>query len=248
MFNFDYNTKEISYFCKSCNTNIKFKLPEKILEGKTSFPVTYRYIHGNPIHSVTVYVDKDFKIRGIEHGDSLDLSKELIKRLQEECIEEKLSENPISSQLLHLKFLTAIFKAIIGVVGINSPESRNILRVTGYIVAETYFSKLLSSKSNESIIKQEEIQYLINKLKKFLLERELGEIKNVEIKENLIFFDVYDCFECRGIPKIGDTLCFFNLGFFEKIFELFLKKKIKIEETKCCVNNNQCCSFKITSF
>ena len=75
-------TRTVEILCPNCKELINFQIPEELLKTEHSrYPFTFRYIHGQPAHSVTLYIDKSGDIRGTEFNDSITLSKNVIQTL-----------------------------------------------------------------------------------------------------------------------------------------------------------------------
>ncbi|MHA1820478.1 MAG: hypothetical protein ACTSU2_00620 [Promethearchaeota archaeon] len=56
MFRINKKNGKATVFCKICNKEVSFSIPHHILDTD-QFPVTYRYIHGDPVHSVPFYIN-----------------------------------------------------------------------------------------------------------------------------------------------------------------------------------------------
>lgn len=76
---------------------------------------TFRYIHGNPPHSVTLYIDKNFDNRGREFGDSLQLS--------EEIIENMFQQRNLSSESDSTTVIKTLFNTFTTIIDARVPES-----------------------------------------------------------------------------------------------------------------------------
>ncbi len=78
-------TGTIEIFCPYCKDTIHFSIPKDFLEAKRNYyPFSFRYIHGRPPHSVTLYIDKMGTIRGSDFCDSISLSEQVIESLLEQ--------------------------------------------------------------------------------------------------------------------------------------------------------------------
>ena len=71
--------------CPICFRKIDIELPENILEGKDQFPFEYLYIHGDPPHAFSLFIDKNLAVREqVIHNDikidqTLSINKEYQK-------------------------------------------------------------------------------------------------------------------------------------------------------------------------
>ncbi len=82
MVEYTMELSDISIFCPICKKTIKFNIPESILKKKYKhYPFPFRYVHGIPPHSVTLYIDKNHKIRGSEFDDTVVLSHNVIENM-----------------------------------------------------------------------------------------------------------------------------------------------------------------------
>ena len=55
------------FSCKICNTTHEIVLNKNLLEGKTMFPFSHIYLHGELKDILTIlYVDSDLEIRGVD--------------------------------------------------------------------------------------------------------------------------------------------------------------------------------------
>lgn len=66
-------------YCPRCETTHRVRIPERIVTESPTFPVRYSYLHGDPRFILTLYVDKQFTVRGTEVSDwgNLDSALEL---------------------------------------------------------------------------------------------------------------------------------------------------------------------------
>ncbi|MHA1673838.1 MAG: tetratricopeptide repeat protein [Promethearchaeota archaeon] len=75
----------IEIFCPYCKEIIHFSIPKDFLKAQhENYPFSFRYIHGRPPHSITLYIDKIGNIRGSDFCDSISLSKQMIESLLEQ--------------------------------------------------------------------------------------------------------------------------------------------------------------------
>jgi uncharacterized protein len=88
-----------------------------------------------------------------------------------------------------------------------------------------------------------DIDTLLENLSEFWTEKHLGRIE-VKTREPLTIC-VYDCFECKDLPEIGEPACSFDSGLLDAIFSKHFNKKINSIETTCFAMGDDCCSFVI---
>jgi predicted hydrocarbon binding protein len=226
MYKINKSTREVKVDCKFCHSQVVFTLPEEVLEGK-NFPFPFRYVHGEPFHSVTVYLDKQMNIRSTEFGDSLSISCEILNNCGDQ---EELSSPGFKEQTLKT-WITA-FTTAINVFDKNREE---ILIRVGRILGEKYVK----------VFKSEDVTGIIEEFQNFWKLNDFGFIKNVVKKENQIFFDIVDNLEVYYLPKMHKKLCFLTKSFLKLILEKKLGKVFSIMELQCTANGDKICRFSI---
>jgi predicted hydrocarbon binding protein len=226
MYRLDKTTRIAKVNCKYCKKDIEFSLPKGIIDNQVDFPVSFRYIHGNPIHSLTVFLDKQEMIRGVEFNQALSISPDVIDTFMNAAISEE-TESKV--------FIRTMMTAFTTVINIHANNADEILRNAGEILGETY----------AYLFKADNPKELLNSIANFWQRNNLGNIENIVIQDNLITFDVKECFECSNMGNIGRTVCFMDEGFFRVILEMNLDFKYLVKEYKCIANGDPCCSFKI---
>lgn len=108
-----------------------------------------------------------------------------------------------------------------------------ILRNAGKRVGEVFYDQLEDC----------DLGILLENIARFWKEKELGriEVKNLDP----LNINVYDCFECKDLPEIGEPACSFDSGVLDAIFSLHYDRDVTTVETKCYAMGNDCCSFVI---
>jgi len=53
-------------YCEKCKAYIAIDVPPNIIQRQTVFPFPYSYVHGDPSHVITIYLDQDLVERGHE--------------------------------------------------------------------------------------------------------------------------------------------------------------------------------------
>ena len=215
--------------CKICSQDLNFNIPNNFLDDKNYFPAPFRFVHGKPMHSVTVYLDKQYNIRGTEFGDSLAISSEIIRNLIEKNNINANSENSI--------FLRNMISCFMTVLNVFTSDRKKILFRVGVLLGENY----------ESMFEAEDEIALLNSICKFWERNDFGKVRNIEKDGNKIKFSVFDCFECRDFPNVGEPICFLDEGFFKGILEKKFNKIYHVEELGCLANGDSCCQFEITT-
>jgi predicted hydrocarbon binding protein len=228
MYQMNKRSKEVKIACTVCKKDVIFTVPSDLLANKVSFPYPFRYIHGDPIHSITIYLDKDFNIRGHEIGDSISLSSEIINRITKGLCVDKNAETSV--------FLRTMINALNSVLNMFTSDGGAVLFQVGKILGQTY----------ESFFKGDNEIALLEDLSIFWQENKFGTMTDFEkVNENLLFFDVYDCFECSHLPNLGKTVCKMDEGFIKSMLEKRFKKNYDVQEIECYARGDMRCRFQV---
>jgi uncharacterized protein len=108
-----------------------------------------------------------------------------------------------------------------------------ILRNAGKRVGDVFYEEL----------KDDDLNQLLKNIAEFWENKQLG---RVEIQKlNPLTICIYDCFECKDLPIIGEPACAFDSGVLDSIFSKYFKNEVSTVETKCYAMGNDCCSFVI---
>ncbi len=108
-----------------------------------------------------------------------------------------------------------------------------ILHEAGFQVGETLFPSLEDPKD----------EVFLKNIATFWESHQLGE---VELKSlDPLVINVYDCFECKGLPFLGKTACAFDSGLLKALFSAHHQEPRKVTETKCYATGDDYCRFII---
>ena len=66
---------DLSQKCPICQKQIQFGVELGFLENVKRYPYPHVILHGNPLHALVVYIDADFRIRGIETAQSIEIQR-----------------------------------------------------------------------------------------------------------------------------------------------------------------------------
>ncbi|MFB0545122.1 MAG: hypothetical protein ACETVN_05375 [Asgard group archaeon] len=58
--------KPVEVFCKICDKNIVVEVDEDEIKNSPMDPTTITFVHGDPTHTLTLYLDKNLFVRGID--------------------------------------------------------------------------------------------------------------------------------------------------------------------------------------
>ena len=226
MYTINKVTGEVKVVCKLCKEEVVFSLPETVLENR-NFPYPYRYVHGEPYHSVTVYLDKQMNIRSTEFGDSLSISCEILHNCGDEV---DLGTPEFKDQVLK-SWITGFITTI----NVFAKDRKEILGRVGRILGDKY-AKYFVSK---------DINGIIDEFQNFWKSNDFGFVKNVIKEEDQISFDIVDNLEVFYLPKMHKKLCFLTQGFLKVVLEKNLGKIVSIMELQCTANGDPQCRFSM---
>jgi len=108
-----------------------------------------------------------------------------------------------------------------------------ILHNAGKRVGDVFYEEL----------KDPDLEVLLKNIAIFWENKQLGRIEIKSITPLIVC--VYDCFECKDLPEIGEPACSFDSGVLDAIFSKHFKKDISSKETTCFAMGDDCCSFII---
>lgn len=110
-----------------------------------------------------------------------------------------------------------------------------ILRNAGKRVGDVFYEELKDNK----------MEKLLENIVNFWENKQLGRV-NIQSLDPLTIC-IYDCFECKDLPIIGEPACAFDSGVLDSIFSKHFKKEVLTIETKCYAMENECCTFVINN-
>ena len=108
-----------------------------------------------------------------------------------------------------------------------------ILHKAGIRVGNVFYNELQG----------EDLESFLGNIEKFWEEKHLGRVE-VKTLDPLVIC-VYDCFECKDLPEIGEPACSFDSGLLDAIFSKYLDKDVTTIETTCFTMGDECCTFVI---
>ncbi|UTB32946.1 MAG: ArsR family transcriptional regulator [Methanobacterium sp. ERen5] len=108
-----------------------------------------------------------------------------------------------------------------------------ILHKAGIRVGNVFYNELQG----------EDLESFLRNIEKFWEEKHLG---RVEVKTlDPVVICVYDCFECKDLPEIGEPACSFDSGLLDALFSKHFDKNVATIETTCFAMGDECCTFVI---
>lgn len=63
-------------YCQNCKRDINVVVATELVDKADTFPVSHAYLHGNPPHVITMYLDRQLNVRSSEVGNALTLERE----------------------------------------------------------------------------------------------------------------------------------------------------------------------------
>jgi uncharacterized protein len=108
-----------------------------------------------------------------------------------------------------------------------------ILHKAGIRVGNVFYNELQG----------EDLESFLGNIEKFWEEKHLGRVE-VKTLDPLVIC-VYDCFECKDLPEIGEPACSFDSGLLDAIFSKYLGTDVTTIETTCFAMGDECCTFVI---
>jgi hypothetical protein len=62
--------------CPICHEHISFSVEQRYFENANHFPFPHVHLHGNPMHAIIVYIDKNHQVRGFESVNSVQVHRD----------------------------------------------------------------------------------------------------------------------------------------------------------------------------
>ena len=108
-----------------------------------------------------------------------------------------------------------------------------ILYEAGEKVGEAIYKELADSDMDK----------FVGNIAKFWETHELGHVEVGNLEPLTV--NVYDCFECQGLPYLGRPACAFDSGILKTIFSAHFQDEQAVNEVKCYATGDDYCSFVI---
>jgi hypothetical protein len=105
-------TAMVNFFCKNCNIFHKIKIDQALFESR-EFPVSYTYLHGDPPFAAVLYIDANYKVRGVEYSKGFAVGKteldEILLSSKARCLSNIPNVDILAFRLLQDKSLLKFF-------------------------------------------------------------------------------------------------------------------------------------------
>jgi len=150
------------------------------------------------------------------------------KRLEEDI--ESYVASYISSDGDPFEFFRLMFKTIRVALMSQGINIDPILHEAGLKVGDALYER----------VKNKDINKFLENIAEFWETHHLGRVDVKSIDPLII--NVYDCYECRGLPVLGAPACAFDAGILKSLFSAHFKDEQTVKETKCyAMGDNYCC-------
>lgn len=164
------------------------------------------------------------------------IKSEYIGKLYREKLQDDINcyiERYIDSENDPFEFFRLIFLTIRVSLLTQGIDVDPILQEAGIRVGEVLYDKVADPSLDK---------FLAN-ISKFWKTHSLGtiELKSAEP----LAINVYDCFECSGLPYLGRPACAFDSGILKTLFKAHYNHETTVKETECYAMGNKNCSFLI---
>ena len=67
------SSKRVTVHCDTCDGPVEIEVTQEDLSKQADGILRVMLAHGEPLHAIIVYIDKNFRIRGIEQSDSFQM-------------------------------------------------------------------------------------------------------------------------------------------------------------------------------
>ncbi len=109
----EINTQKIDLYvmCPKCHVEHKISIDSNIITRSLRFPVKYAFIHGEPKFILTLFIDRQFQIRGIEVSEYLEMQREDLDRILDDNRSNTLKDLSAAQifVLIFIFILTQVF-------------------------------------------------------------------------------------------------------------------------------------------
>lgn len=62
--------------CPACNRGVDVTITVAIVDNASHYPVSHAHLHGSPPHVLTVYIDRQYHVRGTEVSETVTVERE----------------------------------------------------------------------------------------------------------------------------------------------------------------------------
>ena len=147
------------------------------------------------------------------------------------ALKNKTLQDIYSSSDGPFNFMSLIFRSIRYIFDSLGMKAKPTFYLMGKQIGYEISRKLVSTELND----------LLQEIAKFWEKNQLGEVKILQ--KNPLILNIHNCYECSDMPNIGETLCAFDEGILESIFNNKLNVKSVVKEIECFGTGFDHCKF-----
>ena len=111
------DTVTVRTFCHSCGKDITVPIQKAIVTDAESFPISHAHLHGEPLHVLILYIDRQFLIRGTELSETV-------------TVERQHKTTPLSAMVL-LRVPPRYKRTAMAMLKLRQASAKEIARITG---------------------------------------------------------------------------------------------------------------------
>jgi len=130
-------------------------------------------------------------------------------------------------------FFKALFRAIRLSLLREGISIDPVLRTAGLAVGRALYP----------VVGDPDLARAIEHLEDFWKRHNLGRLELVSLSP--VTIDIYDCFECQDLPRLGRPACAFDAGILTGIFESHFQEDRIVTETHCYAMGDSFCRFEV---
>lgn len=103
---------------------------------------------------------------------------------------------------------------------------------------------IILGESIVPFIVDETLEKTIQNIAEFWNRYEFGTLSL--LSQDPLQLEIFDCYECKTLPKDVPGGCIITSGILEAVFSAFYKEPVNVHEFKCQITGNPSCAFEIT--
>jgi predicted hydrocarbon binding protein len=161
----------------------------------------------------------------------------IIRELEKPYIQKQILENSVKPvrEKLGDEIPLQVFKlARLGSVLMAGAD--DVMFTVGREISKEVLSELVDGENVIQIC--DDLAEILEKLK-------VGILELISHNSDRVVVHLYECMTCSGMPNIGRPICHFEGGLIGGTFEVKLRRKLEVMETKCWGTGYKFCEFEI---
>jgi hypothetical protein len=108
---------KLRIYCQGCKRDVDISVAKELVDKAETFPVSHAHLHGTPPHVITVYLDRQFNVRGSEVTDTA-------------TVESERKGTPLSAMVL-LNVPPRLKRTAMAMLRLHQANPTEVARVTG---------------------------------------------------------------------------------------------------------------------